>query len=119
MVLLEVIAALTIFALVGFSLVMALDASMTAAKRRNEIDTAMRGLSNQLALLHAAQLTVGEKDVPDDGSGISYHVKIEVDQMKDQKSQIVPNIYRATVTATWKSDGESEDRSLSELLYQP
>ena len=52
MVLFEVIMALFIFTLVAFSLVMALDSAFDAAKDRNEIDVAMRGLRNQMALLH-------------------------------------------------------------------
>lgn len=119
MVLLEVVAALFIFTLVGFSLIMALDTTMDAAKQRNEIDSAMRGIGSQLELLHANRVNPVDKDLPDDGSGITYHLTIELVQMQDQKKQSLPGMYRATVIAKWKSGRETEDRSLSELLYQP
>ena len=119
MVLFEVVMALFVFTLVAFSLVMALDAGFDAATDRNEIDAAIRGLENQMALLHAARVLPGEQDLPDDGSGILYHLAIEQEQMKDQKGQPVPNMYRATITATWKSRGQAQERDVTELIYQP
>lgn len=119
MVLFEVVIALFIFTLVAFSLIMALDSAFDAAMDRNEIDVASRGLENQLTLLHAARVQVGENDLPDDGSGILYHVAIAQEQMQDQKKQPVPNMYRATITATWKSRGQDEERDVTQLIYQP
>jgi hypothetical protein len=119
MVLLEVITALFIFTLVAFALVMALDSSFDAAFDRNQVDTALRGLTNQMELLHSARVTPGETDLPDDGSGIIYHLTIAQEQMQDQKNQPVPNMYRATITATWKARGQPEERDVSELIYQP
>jgi hypothetical protein len=119
MVLLEVVTALGIFIIVAMSLIMALDAGMDAAKERNEIDTAMRGITNQLALLHATRINLTDKDLPDDGSGISYHLTIEITHLQDQKKQPLAGTYRVTITAKWVSEGEPEDRSISELIYQP
>jgi len=119
MVLFEVVMALFIFTLVAFSLVMALDSSFDAATERNEIDVALRGLTNQMELLHSARVTPGDNDLPDDGSGILYHVTVAQEQMQDQKNQPVPNMYRATITATWKSRGQPEERDVSQLIYQP
>jgi len=119
MVLFELMLALFVFTLVAFALVMALDAAMKAGSERNEIAAAMNGLNNQIALLHSGPVVPCDKDLPDDGSGIAYHLTIGTEQMQDQKKQPVPNIYRATVTAKWKSGGQAEDRSVSELLYQP
>jgi prepilin-type N-terminal cleavage/methylation domain-containing protein len=119
MVLLEVLAALTLFAVVSLALVVALNESMDAAKDRNLADAAMRGLANQLSLLRSAPLTPGDQDLPDDGTGLAYHVRVVPEQMQDQKKQPVLNIYRATITVSWKSDGQAEDREVSELVYQP
>jgi hypothetical protein len=119
MVLFEVVTALFVFTLVAFALVIALNGSFDAAKERNEIDAAMRGLSNQLELLHQGRLLPGETDLPDDGSGIRYRREVVQQQMLDQKKQPVPNMYEATVTATWKSGTENEERDVSELIYQP
>jgi type II secretory pathway pseudopilin PulG len=119
MVLLEVVIALFIFTMVAFSLVIALQSAFDAAMDRNEIDAALRGLENQMALLHTARVLPGESDAPDDGSGLLYHILITQEQMQDQKHQPVPNMYRATITATWKSRGEVEQRDVSELIYQP
>jgi hypothetical protein len=119
MVLFEVVIALFIFTLVAFSLVMALNSSFDAAMDRNEIDVAIRGLESQMELLHSARVLPGETDAPDDGSGVLYHIVIAQEQMQDQKGQPVPNMYRATITATWKSRGEAEERDVSELIYQP
>jgi len=118
-VLFEVVMALFIFTLVAFSLVMALDSAFDAALDRNEIDVAIRGLENQMALLHAARVLPGETDAPDDGSGILYHVSIAQEQMQDQKKQPLPNMLRATITATWKSRGQVQERDVTELIYQP
>ena len=118
MVLLEVIVALSIFTLVAFSLVMALDSSFDAARNRNKIDAVVRGLDNQLVLLHATP-NLSTQDLPDDGSGILYHLTYEPEQLQDQKKQPVGGIFRATITAKWKSGAETEERSVSELIYQP
>jgi hypothetical protein len=119
MVLFEVMLALSVFTLVACSLVLALHSAFGAAEQRNRIDVAMRGIENQLALLHTRQILPSDRDLPDDGSGIGYHLAIEVEQIQDQKNQPVPGMYRATVTAKWKFDGEDETRTVSELLYQP
>jgi hypothetical protein len=119
MVLFEVVTALFIFTLVAFSLVLALDSAFDAATTRNEADAATRGLENQLTLLHAARVLPGERDLPDDGSGIVYHLAITQEPLQDQKKQPVANMYRATVTASWKSRGQTETREVSELIYQP
>jgi prepilin-type N-terminal cleavage/methylation domain-containing protein len=118
-VLFEVIVALSIFALVAFSLVVALDSSFNAAMERNEIDVALRGLENQMELLHSARVLPGESDAPDDGTGILYHISVLQEQLQDQNNQPVPNTYRATITATWKFRGEAQERDVSELIYQP
>ncbi len=118
MVLVEVIAALTIFTLVAFSLMRTLDAALDAAKSRTEIDTAMRGLENQMALLHAGPVSLTDKDLPDDGTGMTYHLTIEPALFQDQKKQNVSAMYRATITVKWISSGEQEDRSVSQLIYQ-
>jgi len=119
MVLLELVIALFVFTVVAFSLVMALNASMDAAQERNEIAAAVSGLNNQAVLLCSGQISPSDKDLPADGSGIVYHLTIEPEQVQDQKSQLVPNLYRATITAKWKSAAQNEDRSISELIYQP
>src|SRR6202020_1737121 len=106
MVLFEVIIALFIFTFVAFALVVALQSAFDAAMDRDEIDVAIRSLNNQMTLLHATPLLLGDSDLPDDGSGILYHLTVAQEPMQDQKSQPVPNMYRATITATWKSHGE-------------
>jgi hypothetical protein len=119
MVLMEVVIALTIFALVAFALVKALDGAFDSAMERNQIDKAILGLQNQLALLHSGRVLPSEQDAPDDGTGILYHVSIAQAQMTDQKNNPVPNMYRATITATWKYRGDDMERDVSELIYQP
>jgi len=119
MVLIEVMTAFVIFVMVAFALVAALYSSFDAAKDRNEIDVALRGLDNQLAVLHEARVLPGETDAPDDGTGVAYHISIAQEQMQDQKGQPVPNMYRATITATWTSRGAPDTRTVSELIFQP
>ena len=119
MVLIEVVIALTIFAMVSLGLVMALDSAFDATMERNQLEVAIRGLDNQVALLHSARVLPGESDAPDDGSGILYHISILQEQMQDQKLQPVPNTYRATITATWKFRNQPQERDISELIYQP
>ena len=119
MVLFEVIIALTVFTLVAFSLVMALNTAMNSAIERNAIDAATLGLENQRAMLHASRLVPTDKDLPDDGSGITYHLLVEPAQLQDQKKQPVAGIYRATITAKWGVGSHADDRKISELIYQP
>lgn len=119
MVLLEVLMALTLFSVVSLALVVALDKSMDVAGDRNRTDAAVRGLSNQLALLHLGPLTPMDQDLPGDGSGLTYHVKVVPEPMTDQKKQAILGLFRATVTVQWKSGGQMESREVSELFYQP
>ena len=119
MVLLEVIIALTIFAVVSLGLVIALNESFSAAQDRNAAADAARGLRNQFALLRAAPLTPGDRDLPDADSGMTYHLAVAPEPMSDQKKQPVLGVYRATLTAHWKRDGHVEEEQISELVYQP
>jgi len=119
MVLMEVIVALTIFAMVAVSLVVALNSALDVAKERNQIEVAMQGLGNQMALLRGSHVVMVDKDLPDDGSGVLYHITVQSEQAQDELKRPVPNLYRATITANWKANGKPEDRSLSVLLYQP
>jgi hypothetical protein len=119
LVLLEVMMALVIFTTVAFALVVALNSAFDAARDRSQIDLAVRGLNNQLALLHSARVLPGEQDVPDDGTGIAYHISITQEQMQDQKQQPVPNMYRATITATWTDRNRPNQRDVSTLIFQP
>jgi prepilin-type N-terminal cleavage/methylation domain-containing protein len=118
-VLLEVMIALVIFAVVSLGLVTALNETFRTAEYRNTADQAARGLRNQLALLRATPLAPGERDLPDDASGMSYHLAVAPELMLDQKKQPVLGVYRATITAQWKSGGETDKQQISELVYQP
>jgi hypothetical protein len=104
---------------VTFSLVLALTSAFDAEDKRNQIDLAVRGLNNQLALLHSARVLPGESDVPDDGTGIAYHISVAQEQMQDQKLQPVPNMYRVVITATWTLHNQPDERDVSALIYQP
>ena len=119
MVLFALIIALTVFTLVAFALVIALNTAFNVATERNQIDAATRGLENQIALLHAAQLVPADKDLDDDGSGILYHRTILPEQVFDQKKQPLLSLYRVTITAKWISNGQPYERQVSELVYQP
>jgi hypothetical protein len=118
MVLFELIIALFIFVTVGFSIVMALDSSMRAARARNEISAGVNGLRNQFVLLRSGTLAPYEKDVSADQAGVSYHISVEAEQLNDKKGQPLPGIYRATIVAKW-GGLHGQERSLSELIYQP
>jgi hypothetical protein len=120
MVLLEVMIAIFVFTVAAFSLVMALDGCLQAGAQRNKIDVAVRGLENQMALLHGSTIQPGETDAPPDGTGVSYHVSVlQAQDLRDQKGLPIPSIWRATITATWKSpSGELQTRSVSEMIYQ-
>jgi len=111
--------ALVIFTTVAFALVVALNSAFDAAKERAQIDLAVRGLNNQIALLNSARVLPGEQDTPDDGTGVAYHISITQEQMQDQKQQPVPNMYRATITATWTDRNQPNQRVVSALIYQP
>ncbi len=119
MVLLELIVALTVFALVAFALVGALDAGMTVAGERDQIDAATRGLSNQLARLQVGRVDPVNRDVPAGADGIAYHLTVAPALLRDQHDELLSGLYRATVTASWRAEGREEDRSVSELIYQP
>jgi len=100
-------------------LVMALNTSMDSAQKRNEIDAAMRGLDNQLTMLHSGRVNPIDKDLDKDSYGIAYHLTVEPENLKDQKGQQLAGMYHVTITAKWKSGREDEDRSIDELIYQP
>jgi Tfp pilus assembly protein PilV len=118
--LMEVTVALFVFTVAAFALVMALSKTLDTAKQRNQIDVALRGLNNQLALLHGSRLLPGDTDAPDDGTGVQYHVSIgQANGLQDKNGVQLANLYRATITATWKEGTATETRTVSELVYQP
>lgn len=119
MVLIEVLTALFVFTIVAFGLVLALNGSLETSSDRIDIDTALRGLNNQVAQLHMTRITPGETDVPDDGSGFHYHVSIAQESLTDQKRVPLQSMYRATITVTWQAHNDTQTRSISELIYQP
>jgi len=121
MVLFEVIIAIAVFTMVAFSLVMALDKCLDTANARNQVDLVVRGLQNQMALLHGSNIQPSETDAPDDGTGIAYHISVALAQdLRDQKSMPIASTYRVVITASWKmSNGVPQTRSVTELVYQP
>jgi Tfp pilus assembly protein PilV len=119
MVLFEVVIALVVFSVVALSLVTALDSSFDAERDRDQIDAAVRGLNNQIALLHASRVLTGDRDLPDDGSGFLYHVSCDQVTLTDQKQVPLQNMFNTTITITWKEGADTQSRSVSELLYQP
>ena len=119
MVLLEVIIALAIFTGVTFSLVMALDAATEASTDRNHIDAATVGLENEMTKICNTRLAEGQRDLPDDGSGISYRLEIAPQTLSDDQRKEFRGFLRVTLHAKWKSGGREESRDLSELVYQP
>jgi Tfp pilus assembly protein PilV len=119
MVLFEVLVAMFVFTLVAFGLVLALNNTFETTDDRFQIDTAVRGLNNQLALLHASRVLVGDRDAADDGTGFSYHISVTQEVLQDQKQVPLQNMYSATITASWQAHNETQTRSVSELLYQP
>ena len=120
MVLFEVMTAIFIFTLVAFAIVLALDKCLDAANNRGQIELALHGLQNQMALLHGTNIQPSDTDAPDDGTGVAYHINVvQVQDMRDQKGMPIPSLYRATITASWKAtDGTAQTRSVSELIYQ-
>jgi len=120
MVLFELLIALFVFTTAAFALVLALDRCFDAANDRNQIDLAVRGLQNQMALLYGTRIQPGDTDAPDDGTGVLYHVSVTQEQeLRDQKGQPIANMYRATITASWKAHGSTQTRNVSELIFQP
>jgi type II secretory pathway component PulJ len=119
MVLLEVVIALTVFACVAFSLVVALNAATSAATDRNEVDAATVGLENNMAQVTGTRLATTTRDLPGDGSSIAYHLEVEPQVLQDDERKSFAGFYKVTLSATWKSGSESESRDLSELVYQP
>jgi hypothetical protein len=118
MVLLELIVALTVFALVAFSLVGALDAGMTVAGERDHIDAATRGLANELALLHAGRIDPGNRKWTG-ADDLQYQLTIAPEEARNEKHQPLTHLYRVTVEAAWPEGRATESRSVSELVYQP
>jgi type II secretory pathway pseudopilin PulG len=119
MILLEVIIALSIFAAVAFSLIMALDAATDAATDRNQIDAATVGLENQMAQIVSTRITPVRRDLPNDNSGITYRLEIGPEPLQDDAQRSFVGFYRVTLKARWKAGSRDESRELSELVYQP
>jgi Tfp pilus assembly protein PilV len=119
MVLLEVIIALAIFTGVAFSLVMALDAATDAATDRNHVDAATLGLENQMTRIASTRLAETQRSLESDGSGISYHLQIAPESLRDDNRKDFDGFFRITLQASWKTEGRTETRELSQLIYQP
>ena len=119
MVLLEVIVALMIFTGVAFALVMALDAANDAAADRNRIDQAVQGLENQMAQVGKGRLGEESIDLPDDHSGIAYHLEVSPETLTDDDQKRYSGFFRIHLTAIWPDGKGKATRELSELKYQP
>ena len=121
MVLLEVLMALTVFAVVSLGLVMALDQSLDAATDRNRADEATRGLRNQMELLQGSVLIPGSRELTGNVGpvGAVYRLEVQAVPLTDQRKQPLLGLYRATVTAEWQADHRVERRAISQMVYQP
>ena len=119
MVLLELIIALTIFAIASVGLVTALDRAFVVSADRERSDDATRGLRNQLALLRGEALMPGERDLPGDGGDIAYHLAVAPEPGLDGRKQPLTGLLRATLTARWTDGGSSESRTISTLFFRP
>ena len=116
------IIALTVFTVAAFALVLALDSCFDAADYRNQLDVAMRGLSNQMVLLHGARISAGENDAPGrrHRRGLSHVSVTQECELRDQKAGLpILNMYRATITASWKDHAISKSAMSLELIFQP
>jgi type II secretory pathway pseudopilin PulG len=115
MVLLEVIIALAIFSGVAFSLVMALDAATDAATDRNQVDAATLGLENQMAKISSTRLAETQRSLPDNKSGIAYHLQIAPESLRDDNRKNFNGFFRVTLQASWIAQGRKETRELSQV----
>lgn len=105
----EVMVGMTVFALAALGLANALNSSIDAAvilQRESEI---RMGLQSKLAELKAKPLNVAKVADAPDSSGVVYESEVQIITIKNDKNLQLGGIFRLSVKARWKIDGQDQE----------
>ena len=118
---LEVLMALALFGMMMVGLTRALNMIALSARRSGEEVRMIRNLETLLTeASKAAQFEEGEVYVGDDESGVAYDRVIEeLTEMENMDGQILANMWRIAIIASYERNGEIVERVAETFRYEP
>lgn len=105
----EVMVGVTVFALAALGLANALNASIDAALSLQKEAEIRIGLQTKLAELKAKPLNVEKKIDPPNEQGIVYENETQVIIITNDRKLQLSGIYRLSVRAKWKANGQDQE----------
>ena len=119
MTLFEVILALAIFTTTAVALVQAINAIGNAtleARQLRTVEQTLEGIIDEES--KKPQVAELDKEVKAGADGIAFHVRVApVDNLRNQNNVQLNGIFRITVTAKWKSDGQPMQIQAETMRY--
>ena len=115
----ETLVALAVFSFSVLGIVMALDATIGAA-RTMQRESLIRGeLQSRLAILsnRPAREFSAKADVNADG--VTYQEIVIPEQIQQENATVLAGFLKVSVTARWMDRGEPQEWELSHLEYRP
>ena len=118
---LEVLMALALFGMMMVGLTRALNMIVLSAVRSGEEVRMIRNLETLLTeASKAAQFEEGEEYLGEDESGVAYERVIEeLTEMENMDGQILQNMWRIAIVASYERNGELLERVAETFRYEP
>jgi prepilin-type N-terminal cleavage/methylation domain-containing protein len=115
----EMMLALMIFCIVAVSLTRALHQTIDTAVLLRDDSEVRRNLQNILAECSIIKLAPGKEDLEMGNGRIHYEREVSRIQPKNDRNQILPNLYQVTAKATWTAQNQSRSSQAELVIYQP
>lgn len=118
---LEVLMALALFGMMMVGLTRALNMIALSARRSGEEVRMIRNLETLLTeASKAAQFEEGEEYLGEDESGVAYERVIEeLTEMENMDGQLLSNMWRIAIVASYERNGEIIERVAETFRYEP
>ena len=122
-ILFEVILALSLFGVVAVALTVALDRISMAAIASQEEMQIMRNLQTRITeaskVPNMDLLIENPPGAFTDDRGVTYETVIEELELENMDGDLLPEMYRIAIIATWVRDGEKTETTAETLRYAP
>jgi type II secretory pathway component PulJ len=115
----ETLVALAVFSFSVLGIVLALDATIDAA-RTMQRESLIRGeLQSRLAILSNRPAREFSAKADANADGVTYQETVIPEQIRQEDATVLTGFWKVSVTARWMDRGEPQEWELSHLEYRP